>query len=483
MRADARQLMILAGASVVVALASASGQSLWIDEANTAIRAMQPDFESFLKSLWGVGGSDAHMPLYMAWAWLWEKLFGHSEMALRLANLPWLLTAVGLLHLCGRMVPSLRWAPWLALLHPFVWAYFNEARPYIMQFSGACLMLPLPVSLASGAARSADEGRYGWLFALGLVLVTGASVLGAPFAVTALGVVLVMLWRGGWKGGAALRPPLAAGLGLLALLGVHFLFVMATGARASNDAHTSAGSLLFAVYELLGFSGWGPGRNELRSGSVSVLLPYLPGLLLLAGAYGLLVWSGVRGMAGAGREAWRPLAGIFGSVIPAVLAVALAGIAMHFRILGRHFTPVLPCVLLMLALLTGAAWNRGGRTGRVAAGLLMLLLLGSALELRFGPRHARDDYRSAAAFALQTGGRGWWLADRAGAVYYGLPDDGVRYHPLRAGINVDADELPDWIVLSKPDIYDPSGWVRAKIVRDRYVLAGRVEAFELYRRP
>jgi hypothetical protein len=44
------------------------------------------------------------------------------------------------------------------------------------------------------------------------------------------------------------------------------------------------------------------------------------------------------------------------------LVILAAGFAMHFRVLGRHFAPLLPVVVLLLGMGVVAAWrNRAGK--------------------------------------------------------------------------------------------------------------------------
>src|SRR5204863_234078 len=142
-------------------------RSFWIDEALTAVKAMQPTFNSWWQAMAQEKASDLQMPLYMFYAWAYEKPFGSGEWALRLANLPWFLLgavsfirafssrpgAAGFFHNDqqhadeGVHAPCLNrtWTGTLllsfsVLFSPFAWYYLDEARPYAMQI-GAGLMI------------------------------------------------------------------------------------------------------------------------------------------------------------------------------------------------------------------------------------------------------------------------------------------------------------------------------------------------------
>src|SRR5690606_7022075 len=124
----------IAMAATLAALCIAvSGQSYWIDEANTAWRAAEPQFGVLLGRMVSDTGSDAQMPLFLLAIWAWEKLVGHGEVALRSMNLIWV--AWGLYVFANRRVDRLL----VAGASAFLWYYLDEARPYGMQI-GASLM-------------------------------------------------------------------------------------------------------------------------------------------------------------------------------------------------------------------------------------------------------------------------------------------------------------------------------------------------------
>jgi hypothetical protein len=124
------------------------------------------------------------------------------------------------------------------------------------------------------------------------------------------------------------------------------------------------------------------------------------------------------------------------------------------------------------------------------AGLFVALGLVSCLSLRFAARHARDDYRGAAArarVALAQGQIVWWSAARAGAEYYRLP---TSLPPGTAGralelINVAPTELaglpmPDLVVGSKPDLHDASGAVATFLATREYQPAEMLPGFTIW---
>src|SRR5437879_429416 len=87
-KAGTAQILTVALA-VLISLVAVSGRSLWIDEALTAVKAMEPTLAGWSQAMLQDKTSDLQMPLYMVYIWGHEKIFGPSEWSLRLANLPW----------------------------------------------------------------------------------------------------------------------------------------------------------------------------------------------------------------------------------------------------------------------------------------------------------------------------------------------------------------------------------------------------------
>ena len=136
-----------------------------------------------------------------------------------------------------------------------------------------------------------------------------------------------------------------------------------------------------------------------------------------------------------------------------------AGLALHFRVLGRHLAPLLPLLLLPLAATLATARLRDKRSAAPVLAFLALGLL-SCLGLRFAPRHATDDYRGAIATAqnLSEGKHLWWNAEKLGPALY----DPALLNRSSVVVNASPADLsllppPALVVTSKPDIYDREG--------------------------
>lgn len=484
-----RLLLPFLGLSLAAGWLAISHQSLWIDEANSALKAMQPSLSGWWQVLVAEKGSDLQMPLYMLWLWAWEKIAGHSEFALRAANLPWLLLA----HWALYRAASVRRAPFLPLLlvaslNPFLWFYLDEARPYVMQYAAAWMISAFLFRTAVEDRRGTDPGEFSF-FAIGLVVLCGSSLLGVIWAAFA-GAAWLYLIRNRLR--LLLRTPLCmqwVAMGLcLSLLGIYYAWTLKAGARASNAVGTGLLNIGFIGYELLGAAGLGPGRIQLREDGLGAVSKFGVGLIPLGlGALVLTVLFGF-GLVCAWRLCSRReiMAGALYAIPPALLLFAL-GSVQHFRVLGRHFMPVAPVILGVFFLGLSRMTPRPARMGWSA---LAAVWLASSLSLRFCERHRKDDYREAARIAraaLEEGHSVWWFADPAAAKYYRLPlGDSSRSASVPSAAQIATPQkqssVPDLVVLSKPDLYDSAGEISAFLREHRFQDVRDLPAFTIWRK-
>lgn len=485
--------------ATAVGLVAVSNQSLWIDEANSAIKAITPTFSAFADEMGSDRGSDLQMPLYMLMLWGWEKVFGHSEFALRAMNIPLFAIAPILAVRCWHTSNSQRaFFVVFACSSAFLWAYLDEARPYILQFLGAtaCTIALANVSGNSTSPRKADI----ILLASGVLILCGSSLLGVIFSFW-FSAAFMVLWLKLEPLGCILRRPdtrlaITVCLPALLALAVYYLWTLSLDAGASSVGSTNLKSIAFGAYELMGAAGLGPGRSELRA-SPMALLPFIAPVLAYISLLALFLGAGTAlALRRNNSTSERNSAVVFWTAPAAMASTAvLVGMVGDFRIVGRHLTPVLPFALILFSLAADALWHTRLRIpGRAITLLAVLAMLGSAFSYRASDRHAKDDYRSAAALALETvneGGTIWWAADPAGANYYGifpnLPTAAIAAgeknvilvsnmtHAQLSGL-----PYPQVLAVSKQDIYDSKGALKEWI--DKHSLAAKhnYAAFQVF---
>jgi len=479
-----KELWIIFGLTLVVGILSVSRDSLWIDEAQSAFPAVQENLAGWWASIIKGHGSEVQMPGYLLLLWIWEKAFGASEYALRSLNMIFLLLAQIAWLTCHALCRSRRLLAAATLTVPMVWAYMNEARPYMMIFAGACLTVSglLDLSLPDGFQT---EAWAPWRYFAGVTLMVGASGLTLPWV--ALSLVAAWLLSRRKDNDCRWIFPLLLTTSVTLLAVSYNLWAVMIGAQASGVASTSLASLAFASLEISGLSGLGPGRVELRASGTTALAAHLPELLTAAAIVipSLLIST---------REALRSLPKravlVVGSLsVCSSLGVVLVGVVGGFRVVGRHLMFLVPIVCLMLAVGLARLRSRNRLSAYVLGSGLLAMWIASSLYLRFEARHAHDDYKHAAAVARTAEEEGqvvWWSADAEAALYYGVSLDADEGSSAISVISPRKQVLqtlppPDIVVLSKPDIYDSRGAIRSYIRTRKMILLARLQAFEIYR--
>jgi hypothetical protein len=494
--------------AVAVCLIAISAKSLWIDEALTAVVAIQPTLHGWWQALVQEKTSDLQMPLYMLYMWGYEKLFGAGEWALRLANLPWYVVgAVSFMCAVWRFKPT-RTAfllSFLVLFSPFAWYYLDEARPYAMQI-GASLL----IAAALMRIRHAPNAHAGSCFVLGVLILCGSSLLGMIWAAASLAIFFLLQME---RRAPTLRDPnpgnprrwnsaLLLSVCLLVLFGLYYLWTVKLGARAATG-RTGPSSILFCAYELFGFGGLGPGRLQIRSDGFAAFRGHsaavvLYGLLLLV-VFGAAVLSrrAIPTPVLSRTERQTTLLILLCCAIPVVFILA-AGLFLHFRVLGRHFAPILPALVLIMGSGLNGLLSARRLWPRVLAALFYCFTICSCVSLRFAPRHDKDDYRSAAEFArtaLKEGRSVWWNAAKEGAQYYHLSfsSSSSSSTPAQPGFvalvlanpptgSLDSLVVPHIILTSKPDLYDNAGTLQKYIREHGFQPVRHFTAFTVWQR-
>lgn len=511
LRTDRIRLGVFALSQLAVMLLAISNESLWIDEFWTAHFGALPSFREFYELLIVPSGSQT--PLHFLHFYLWGLVTPPGEFVLRLANLPLFVAGQLAVFWALRDYPRKFACLFLALsaLHPMVWFYANEARPYIMMYAGSQMILAYLLNLhaRSSYRRAADPG-FLLCFVLGGILLFGASLLGAfwVFAASVYGAVHHIrkgTWRELTQGVNLLL--LALFVVVIAVLSVYYLNSLLKGAGASRLASSTPATVVFAVYEVLGLAGIGPSRLELRSSGPAALIPYAGGLLAAVALLFLVLVVGLK--EASARLGTRKLMLMVALGLFPVAVVIFSGFAMNWRVLGRHLIATLPLLNLVLALGLATLLQADGRWGQrmrwlLAVSVLMTFAF-SACSLRFAQRHNKDDYRAAASLAqaaLAKGERVWWAAGVIGASYYGLPGQfdvmgeltGLHKPPVCSDLpgvqsipNAPKDclltlSVPDVVILSKPEAFDIKGGIAGYLNARNFAVVQRLPAFTVWRR-
>jgi hypothetical protein len=477
-----------AAALVFVALIGViaiSSQSLWIDEGNSAMKAIQPSFMLFWEKMKELGGSDLQMPLYMFLIWAWEKVFGHSEFALRALNIPFFtLSAAVLLYLWDAERHLKLAFVFLMCFSPMLWVYLDEARPYIFQFFGATSIL---VALWNQAKKPHLNKNLA-VFCIGALALCGSSLTGVIFTFWfGLAFLFILIrqhaWRSIFSSKQNLVSLIVTSIGLSGL-GIYYFWTLTQGARASGVGKTDLLSIGFCLYELLGFSGLGPDRLSLREHGITSLKPFflpLTSLVIALTAFGI---SSALCITKSSRM-HRTKIFIFAAVFCGAVSMVAVGYIAHFRVLGRHLMPILPFVLLLVSFGFLHLWQSDKKLSRAVVVSLCFLLVISSLSTRFSPRFAKDDYRTATQIAKSSHEGGkiiWWAADTATANYYGLEFSEKVINVVGfSKSDLQSAPIPSLVLLSKLDIYDSNQLISIFLDKKNFISTKNIKAFSIYR--
>ncbi len=493
-----------------VMLVAVGNDSFWIDEFWNAYFASLDSLSSLYKALREPYGSQT--PLHFVYGYVWAQVSTASEFGLRLSNLPLFMLGQATLFWALRDYPKpMAYAMLLvSALHPMVWQYSNEFRPYIMMYAGAEMLLAYVFHIEAARQNDRAPGDLGLLiFVVGGILLFGASLLGVFWVASACAYVLYFHHRYAPQGHSNARFAflcISVFVATTGLLAAYYINSLMSGAGGSRLSGPTPSSMLFAFYEMLGLSGIGPGRLDLRDGGVGSLRPYWAGLAAASVVILVTLAAGLREARIALGNRALALMLVLG-LFPIAVVVA-AGFIMHWRFLGRHMIATLPLLNLLLALGVARFWRERPERFSFGRGLIPALFLAvfvaSSLNFRFSDRHRKEDYQSASSIAKQewaAGKRVWWVADVLGARYYGLPGDfdymgelTNKHKPYecvdRPGVQAVGDApagclgqlvTPDVVIFSRPETFDRFGVIAAYLQTRSFVKVKDLAAFTVWR--
>jgi 4-amino-4-deoxy-L-arabinose transferase-like glycosyltransferase len=353
-------LTVLAG---VLRFTDLGLQSLWFDEALTAV-VLEP---SLVETFDRVGDYEATPPLYYTLAWLWTRVLGEGDVALRSLSALLGTATVPAAYAAGRQLVSHRAGLVTAALvaaSPYLIWYSQEARAYAL----AALLATLSLVFIGRATR-ANAGRRDlvlWALTCSLLL---ASHYVAAVLVAAEGAWLIRE-RGLGRGPlAALAAPAATMLALLPLV----LRQREDGLADWISEYELGDRIVDTARFFVGGFGGAPGAGR----------GLAAGLLGLAGV-ALLLW---RGRGGERR----------GALVALGLAVAAATAALLLSLAGFDYVYHRNLLVLWvpLAIAAAAGFAAARAAGLVAAALLCAVFLSSHITtVRDSNRH-REDWETA----------------------------------------------------------------------------------------
>jgi 4-amino-4-deoxy-L-arabinose transferase-like glycosyltransferase len=358
----------------VLRFATLDAKGFWVDEGLTVLRVRNVGFFDVLAN---APQGELTPPLYTGLAWLWERLFGHGEVAMR--SLPALFgtAAIPVAYFAGRELVSHRTGLIVAALvsvNPLLIWYSQEARPY-------SLFVLLSALAVVFFARALREPRRADLLAWAGVstLAVAAHYFGLFLFVAQAAWLLWTYPRlRALRWGVAI--PALAGLVLSPLLVYQYF------EHADNlwIRHVSLGTRTTQVggFFLVGFE-----------------LPW-PEALFAAVAAAALAALGLFLLRRAAPEQRR------GALVAASLAAAVVALPLALAVLGVDvflYRNVIPA-LIPAAIAVAAGFAAARRLGTVGAIGLCSLSLAVVLATGWTPKYRRETWREASEAIGQSAG-------------------------------------------------------------------------------
>ena len=467
----------------------ASNDSLWLDEGDTAMYVLQPDFHAWCDRLHTDLQADCQMPRALLCSWIAGKIWGTAEWQLRGINLIWgALALIGMYRVGQRL--KIPWLPLLLAIQPYFWFYNNEARPYALQLACGTWLL---VALVEFYFARAAGTRWAWQLAFaGFFLFCATLLAPLPIAATIFAAA-VIAWRQGWKLERKAVMILIGGISACVPVGIYYLTTLLRGAKGAQVWHVDLKFFAYDIYEFLGLGGIGLSEPEIRElarsphllGDLSahaaqLFLPMLA-MVLLAAIFSL----GLRRYSKIQISSRLILAIVL--VLGLTAGVFFTGsLIMQKAFWARHFAPVFPFYIALLGVAIAGVWPTVRL--RWLPIILCALFILSALNFRFAPSLRKEDYRAATAFVRPFVAQNksvWWLAGGYSAFYYGVnwsddPEPKKLFISFRSHHDVRSLPLPDVVVCNRPDIHDAGGAVQKIIAQNNYRVAARYQAFAIW---
>ncbi len=378
-------------------------QSLWFDEGYTVVLAQSSTFHQFWTRFGNYTTSEHLQPLYYVLIFLWSRIAGTSDIAMRLPSAIFSAGSVAALWfaLRGRVSASLANLACAALaVSSFSLYYAQEARPYaLLQFLSFTLLAIWMPRQQAGWGRREKRGAVwlGVVCALCLLASPFTTLLAACLAVNDMFLRRgVRFWWERWKFAAVISGLVAAVYGWIAF--ATFPEIVAKDITALRQPLWM--NVAYALRGIAFGTTLPPSADQLRSSSKThALIVNWPVLLACLMVLLLLAAGAARMMRESPSDA--PVRSV--AVVSGIYAAGLFGIfgvAGKLNVLPRHASALFALLFLTVTLAVArmpevphraAAWAlRAGICG------WFLLNFWSISNYWNDPLFAKDDYRGLA---------------------------------------------------------------------------------------
>ena len=482
--------LVLSGSALafLLLLVTADHYSLWIDEAITGLVMRESSsMGGLLAFLQSSDGSEPAQALYYVLVWLWSRIAGDGEAALRLPSVAFSLGASIALWFAlrqlgiPRRVANPAAASFIAL--PVVMWYALEARPYALIVLAAATHLAWTLFFL----RRPTTLRLGVLALLTIAVALTYSIAGVAAILSLLSALGLTRFTGRDRSRTAQGISAVIALSTGGAVGAITLasLARASAGRQPEGIASVVASFGYAAYELVLGRSVGFSVIDFR---VAGGINGLSGLVRaepVALAIAIICTSGLVAVAVAGLRGLRPKRDVdlLIATVPWLIVGSLfCAYAVYpgFLLLGRHLVFLLPAA----ALLTIVGLSRISKRGQIVS-VAVVWIVGSIAfaGFLFDPRYAKDDFRAAARIVSECQLRSdqiVLLSSEPGFSYYGVQGlYGLRGRPnhfsaddpgsgdIQAGLDfLRAKGADPAVIIVDTSRYDRNGYVDAELRRN-----------------
>lgn len=408
-------------------------QSLWLDEATTALAAKLSLVDLFTKFLPG----DFHPPLYYLILKYWTALFGYSEISLRIPSIIFGLGTIYLTFLIGKKLFDKK----IALAASALLATSGLA----IYYSQEARMYSLAAFLVTAAIYAFIKKR--WIFLSAILVLIGMT----DYVALLILPVFLLADLKNWK-------KVAVSCSLLVIFFVAWLPVFVhqllngvslTGSNWWNilGLPTLKNAALIPVKFVLGRISF---DNKIIYGLITAIT---------LGIFGYLGGVGIKAI-----KTTKLI--LIWLIIPILL-----GIVVSFKIPTLSYFRFLFCLPALYLLTAFGISKLGKRLGTIALILVLLINVASTGYYLFFPKFHREDWRSLVKFVESQK-----TADSITIFVADSNTEAYRYYAPNAkiagpeGIKKGYDQV--WLMRYVQDVFDPGDKVRGKIESLGYKISG-----------
>lgn len=357
-------------------------QSLWLDE---AINVMAAKSYSFFGMITQYAIADFHPPGYFILLWFWTKVFGISEIAVRIPSVIFGMLTIYIIFLIGKKIQSKTLgilAAFLLVINPLHIYYSQEARMYALATLAVSLNIFLLVKFIKGEKKN-----------LLVLILADAFVLASDYVayfIFPAEFIFLLL-----TGGKALLKKWFAALIMAVLIGIWWLpiFLSQLDVGSVASSRLPAWKLIVGSFDLkavpLTFVKFIIGRISYPDKLIYALTLFPVSMLFI-----FLLLNGVKFLKTLNRN--LILSWIFVPIIVATLISLVIPIYNYFRLLF-----VLPAFIILIAL---GIFSFKPKLKYVFLAVVLVIQIFSALVYLFNPSFQRDDWKGLVNF-LSTKGK------------------------------------------------------------------------------